>query len=316
MKKAQRRSAPWRVARLLALAVVAAYAAPPSRRPRPGRIEPRRVGLRADHLRRPQRARVGRGIRSRRCRPRARTQPDRQGAARKREGQGWQVVPRHDSRLLPRRPRGWGREHLGQGDRRADAGPERRLRRVLRRRCHGLLVRARGSHEDRQRGMVPRRADHLGRAGDEAGPSPGRVERAEPVRHHRRRLPRLGVLPGAFGRAAVSGRHRRRLGVDAGRSSTYAGRYDLGHTATHEAGHWINLHHVFNGACNNWGDYVDDTPPQRIATNGCPVGQDSCREPGLDSIHNYMDYSYDACYNQFTTGQVARMQDAWLFYRA
>ena len=84
-------------------------------------------------------------------------------------------------------------------------------------------------------------------------------------------------------------------------SSTYAGRYDLGHTATHEAGHWINLHHVFNGACNNWGDYVDDTPPQRIATNGCPVGQDSCREPGLDSIHNYMDYSYDACYNQFTT---------------
>jgi Pregnancy-associated plasma protein-A len=101
-----------------------------------------------------------------------------------------------------------------------------------------------------------------------------------------------------------------------GASSTYAGRYDLGHTATHEAGHWINLHHVFNGGCNNWGDYVDDTPPQRIATNGCPVGQDSCREPGLDSIHNYMDYSYDACYNQFTTGQVARMQDAWLFYRA
>jgi Pregnancy-associated plasma protein-A len=101
-----------------------------------------------------------------------------------------------------------------------------------------------------------------------------------------------------------------------GASSTYAGRYDLGHTATHEAGHWINLHHVFNGACNNWGDYVDDTPPQRIATNGCPVGQDSCSEPGLDSIHNYMDYSYDACYNQFTPGQVTRMQDAWLFYRA
>jgi hypothetical protein len=100
-----------------------------------------------------------------------------------------------------------------------------------------------------------------------------------------------------------------------GASSTYAGRYDLGHTATHEAGHWIHLHHTFNGGCNNWGDYVDDTPPQRIATNGCPIGQDSCSEPGLDSIHNYMDYSYDSCYNQFTKGQVARMQDAWLFYR-
>jgi hypothetical protein len=29
-----------------------------------------------------------------------------------------------------------------------------------------------------------------------------------------------------------------------------------------------------------------------------------------------MDYSYDACYNQFTPGQVARAQDAWLFHRA
>jgi len=101
-----------------------------------------------------------------------------------------------------------------------------------------------------------------------------------------------------------------------GASSRYAGRYDLGHTATHEVGHWIHLHHVFNGACNNWGDYVDDTPPQRIATRGCPIGQDSCAEPGIDSIHNYMDYSYDSCYNQFTKGQAARMQDAWLHYRA
>jgi hypothetical protein len=100
-----------------------------------------------------------------------------------------------------------------------------------------------------------------------------------------------------------------------GASTRYAGRYDLGQTATHEAGHWIHLHHTFNGGCNNWGDYVDDTPPQRVATRGCPVGQDSCREPGLDSIHNYMDYSYDSCYSEFTPGQVARMQDAWLYYR-
>ncbi|HEU0245624.1 MAG TPA: zinc metalloprotease [Gaiellaceae bacterium] len=101
-----------------------------------------------------------------------------------------------------------------------------------------------------------------------------------------------------------------------GASTRYAGRFDLGHTATHEAGHWIHLHHVFNGGCNHWGDYVDDTPPQRTATSGCPVGQDSCTEPGTDSIHNYMDYSYDACYNQFTAGQTARMQDAWLHFRA
>jgi hypothetical protein len=101
-----------------------------------------------------------------------------------------------------------------------------------------------------------------------------------------------------------------------GTSTRYAGKYDLGKTAVHEAGHWLNLYHVFQGGCNNWGDYVDDTPPQLTATFGCPVGQDSCREPGVDSIHNYMDYSFDACYNQFTGGQAARMQDAWLHFRA
>ena len=98
-------------------------------------------------------------------------------------------------------------------------------------------------------------------------------------------------------------------------SPRYLDRYDEGETATHEAGHWLNLHHVFNGACNRWGDYVADTPPQSIATNGCPVGQDSCREPGIDSIHNYMDYSYDDCYTEFTEGQALRMQNAWLEWR-
>ncbi|SPO20999.1 related to metalloprotease [Ustilago trichophora] len=83
--------------------------------------------------------------------------------------------------------------------------------------------------------------------------------------------------------------------------------YNLGKTATHEVGHWLGLYHVFQGGCEAPGDYVDDTPPQSVATNGCPVGQDSCRGGGVDSIHNYMDYSSDACLTEFTEGQAVRM---------
>ena len=101
-----------------------------------------------------------------------------------------------------------------------------------------------------------------------------------------------------------------------GASTRFAGRYDLGFTLVHESGHWFNLEHTFFGGCNAKGDFVDDTPPMRVPTRGCPEGKDTCLEPGLDPIHNYMDYSDDPCYDQFTAGQVARMQDAWLFYRA
>jgi hypothetical protein len=101
-----------------------------------------------------------------------------------------------------------------------------------------------------------------------------------------------------------------------GASTAYAGRYDLGQTLTHEAGHWFDLEHTFYGGCNHWGDCIEDTPPELTPTSGCPAGKDTCSEPGLDPIHNYMDYSYDACYEEFTPDQVQRMRDAWLLYRA
>jgi len=101
-----------------------------------------------------------------------------------------------------------------------------------------------------------------------------------------------------------------------GASTTFAGRYDLGLTLVHEAGHWVNLEHTFFGGCNAKGDFVDDTPAMLVPTNGCPVGKDTCPEPGLDPIHNYMDYSYDSCYTEFTPGQVARAQDSWVYFRA
>ncbi|KAI1097983.1 Metalloprotease [Jackrogersella minutella] len=95
-----------------------------------------------------------------------------------------------------------------------------------------------------------------------------------------------------------------------------AAPYNLGGTLVHEVGHWHGLYHTFQGGCSGSGDSVDDTPPQASSTSGCPASRDSCPGGGVDPIHNYMDYSDDICYEEFTAGQEDRMYTSWNSYRA
>jgi hypothetical protein len=93
------------------------------------------------------------------------------------------------------------------------------------------------------------------------------------------------------------------------------GGYSQGGTSIHETGHWLGLLHTFEGySCDGDGDFIADTPAQSESTDGCPSkpAKDSCPgKAGVDAIHNYMDYSTDACYTNFTPGQVSRIETMW-----
>ena len=91
-----------------------------------------------------------------------------------------------------------------------------------------------------------------------------------------------------------------------GTIGTASAPFDLGRTATHEVGHWLNLRHIWGDGNCNADDFVTDTPSSDGANYGCATGHVSCQT--TDMVENYMDYSDDACMNLYTAGQKNRMR--------
>ena len=93
-----------------------------------------------------------------------------------------------------------------------------------------------------------------------------------------------------------------------GRTGTATTPFNLGRTATHEVGHWMNLRHIWgDAACGS--DLVSDTPTHDSANFGVPaVGHRStCSGTPLEMYMNYMDYTDDRGMYMFSLGQKSRM---------
>ncbi|MFL5313203.1 MAG: M43 family zinc metalloprotease [Myxococcales bacterium] len=97
-----------------------------------------------------------------------------------------------------------------------------------------------------------------------------------------------------------------------GTTGTAAAPFNLGRTATHEIGHWLNLNHIWgdDGTACTGTDNVADTPNQGGPNFGAPAfPRTSCNNaPNGDMFMNYMDYVDDRAMFMFSAGQVARMQ--------
>lgn len=98
-----------------------------------------------------------------------------------------------------------------------------------------------------------------------------------------------------------------------GTKGTATAPFNLGRTATHEIGHWLNLRHIWGDTEHCEGtDFVSDTPNAQLPNYGKPAFPHiTCNNgPSGDMFTNYMDYVDDAAMFMFTTQQVARMNAA------
>lgn len=94
-----------------------------------------------------------------------------------------------------------------------------------------------------------------------------------------------------------------------GLSASNSYPYNLGRTATHEVGHWMNLRHIWGDAsCGN--DQVNDTPVHKTANYGVPAYPytSQCLPTHNEMTMNYMDYTDDRGMYMFSNGQKSRMQ--------
>lgn len=94
-----------------------------------------------------------------------------------------------------------------------------------------------------------------------------------------------------------------------GTTGTATAPFNLGRTATHEIGHWLNLRHLWGDTyCGD--DGVDDTPQQRASNRGVPTGERyTCGNTAHGDMYmNFMDLTDDAVMHLFTAGQRARMR--------
>ncbi len=94
-----------------------------------------------------------------------------------------------------------------------------------------------------------------------------------------------------------------------GTTGTARAPFNLGRTATHEIGHWLNLIHVW-GDTDCGDDEVDDTPQQQAATRGNPNGMIfSCGNTPYGNLYmDFMDFTDDIGMHLFTYGQRNRMR--------
>lgn len=60
---------------------------------------------------------------------------------------------------------------------------------------------------------------------------------------------------------------------------------------------------------------MNHSPAEASPAFGCPTGRDTCSSKGKDPIHNFMDYTDDACMNNFTKGQAKRVKKQIHIYR-